>query len=117
MDDSQPDIINLEAARNALNIDTMTLARIIRDFLLTREDYLGPLREYLRGGRWEDFQDYAHRLKGAASNLRLERLESAAAALEEQAKNRAKGAERQLSQVEREFALIEQQITEAGEND
>ena len=78
MGDSQPEIINLQAARDSLDIDTMTLARIIRDFLLTREDYLGPLREYFRSKRWKDLEDYAHRLKGAASNLRLERLEEAA---------------------------------------
>lgn len=117
MGDTEGEIINLEAARDQLNIDTMTLARIIRDFLLTREDYLGPLREYLRAGRWEDLEDYAHRLKGAASNLRLERLEAAAAELQEQAKSRVQGAERQLAQVEREFALVEQQISEAGESE
>jgi HPt (histidine-containing phosphotransfer) domain-containing protein len=117
MGDSQPEIINLEAARDSLDIDTVTLARIIRDFLLTREDYLGPLREYHRSGRWDELEDYAHRLKGAASNLRLERLEAAASILQKQAQERAEGTKRQIDQVEREFALIEQQITEAGESD
>jgi HPt (histidine-containing phosphotransfer) domain-containing protein len=117
MSDSQPEIINLQAARDSLEIDTMTLARIIRDFLLTREDYLGPLREYQRAGRWGELEDYAHRLKGAASNLRLERLEAAAAQLQEMAQSRSSGIERQIAQVEGEFALIEQQITEAGESE
>lgn len=117
MGDSQPEIINLQAARDSLDIDTMTLARIIRDFLLTREDYLGPLREYFRAKRWKDLEDYAHRLKGAASNLRLERLEESAGKLQEMAADYSGNVERQIAQVESEFALIEQQITEAGESE
>ena len=82
------DLIDLEAAQQALLIDEQTILELVQQFLDDRDHYTEPLKSALSQRDWKNLHAYAHRLKGAANNLRIHGLGEPAFDLEKAAEEK-----------------------------
>jgi HPt (histidine-containing phosphotransfer) domain-containing protein len=88
MEDGDFTLIDLEAARNDLSLDTATVLDLMRDFVRTSEDFLVPLRRSLGQGDFAQLRTSAHRLKGVAYNMRADIIGDRALSLERAAETK-----------------------------
>lgn len=78
-------VLNIESAKQELSLDGATIIELARDFSETRETFLSPIRNGIESSDIETVREYAHRLKGAAYNLRIDRIGDHAFELEQAA--------------------------------
>ncbi|ADK79315.1 Hpt protein [Sediminispirochaeta smaragdinae DSM 11293] len=75
-------IIHFDAAESALRLDRETLLMLLDAFFSTREDYIKPIKGAIESRDAEALRSEAHRLKGAANNLRVTKIGTLAQTLE-----------------------------------
>ncbi len=101
------ELIDLDAAQQALLIDEHTILELVQQFLDDKEHYTEPLKSALSQQDWKNLHAYAHRLKGAASNLRMHGLEEPALSLEKAAEERhADSCRTHIRVIEERFATL-----------
>jgi HPt (histidine-containing phosphotransfer) domain-containing protein len=79
-------IIDLSAVENALRLDQETILMLMGVFFSSRSDYIEPLKKAAAEEHIINLRREAHRLKGAANNLRLESIGRLALELEQMTK-------------------------------
>jgi|GEM_PF-1844004 len=103
----ESDLFHLKEAEEALLIDKHTILELVRQFLQDRAHYVEPLKTSLSQRDWNNLSAYAHRLKGAAGNLRVSGIAEPALVLESAAKEKqANKCEDQLELIEQRFSVI-----------
>lgn len=103
----ESDLFHLKEAEEALLIDKYTILELVRQFLQDRAHYVEPLKTSLSQRDWSNLSAYAHRLKGAAGNLRVSGIGEPALVLESAAKEKqAYKCEEQLQIIEQRFSVI-----------
>ncbi len=101
------DLIDLEAAQQALLIDKYTILELVQQFLYDEDHYIAPLKSALSQRDWNNLKAYAHRLKGAANNLRIHGLGEPAYYLERAAETKqSDSCLEQIRVIEERFSSI-----------
>lgn len=104
-------MIDLEAAQQALLIDEFTILDLVQQFLCDKEHYTAPLKIALSQRDWTNLKAYAHRLKGAANNLRIHGLGEPAFHLEKAAeKKQPASCREQIRLIEERFSSIRELV-------
>lgn len=100
-------MLDLEAAQQALLIDEHTILELVHQFLDDKEHYTEPLKSALSQRDWKNLHAYAHRLKGAAENLRIHGLGEPALYLEKAAEEkRTDSCRTHIRLIEERFSTI-----------
>ena len=101
------DLIDLEAAHQALLIDEQTILELVQQFLHDKDHYIAPLKSSFAQNDWKNLIAYAHRLKGAAKNLRIHGLGDPAEYLEKAAElKQSDSCRQQIDLIEERFSYI-----------
>jgi HPt (histidine-containing phosphotransfer) domain-containing protein len=104
-------IIDLSAAENALRLDRETILMLLGIFFSSQSDYIEPLQKAADEEELINFKREAHRLKGAANNLRLESIGSLALELEQMVEPfHRKEAEETLQKIKAAFELGSEEL-------
>ena len=82
-----PDRIDMEKTAAELGIPPAVLRKIIVEFLSGSDEYIDGLSSAVESEDMKALTQSAHRLKGAAANLRLKQVAALAGRIEESAKN------------------------------
>ncbi|MFO7849441.1 MAG: Hpt domain-containing protein, partial [Spirochaetia bacterium] len=105
-------ILNIEAAEEELSLDKDMIIALVKDFSSSKEQFLSPVRRGTEAGDFRMVRVNAHKLKGAAYNLRIDGIGESAEALE------AAAAEEELdscvsllSTLEEKFSSLEKDIS------
>ena len=103
----ESDLFHLKEAEEALLIDTHTILELVSQFLQDKAHYIEPMKTSLSQRDWNNLSAYAHRLKGAAGNLRISGIAEPALVLERAAKEKqAYKCEDQLELIEQRFSVV-----------
>lgn len=104
-------IIRFAAAETALRLDRETLLMLLDIFFSTREEYIRPLREAIESRNVGDLRSEAHRLKGAANNLRVDGIGTLALDIETaSAQPDWELLERKLGEIETAFGTGQEEL-------
>ena len=115
MEDGDFTLIDLEAARNDLSLDTGTVLDLLRDFVRTSEDFLAPLRRSIEEGDFAQLRTSAHRLKGVAYNMRADIIGDRALSLERAAETKdEEESARLIDHIEELLDTLDEELRNAG---
>ncbi len=107
----ESEFFDLHAAQEALLIDSDMILELVRQFVNDRNNYTEPLRSALLQRDWKDLKSQAHRLKGAAQNLRVHGISKPALDLElASEKEQVHACEVQLHLIESRFTKIQAEV-------
>jgi len=114
-DGTQSEVFDRQRLLEALGEDEDLLAEVISAFLKEIPDDVGPLEEALATGDLGMVQMQAHKMKGAAANVRAENMRRVLAGIEEAAKQKEPAKAAQLMEgfmgkFEQFKALVHQRI-------
>ena len=110
-------LIDVNAAQQALLIDEHTILELVYQFLDDKEHYTEPLKSSLAQRDWKNLIAYAHRIKGAANNLRVHGIGDPALHLEHAAeKQEVDACRRYIQLIEQRFSEIMQILNQADES-
>lgn len=94
-------------------LDREVIVSLLKQFLEQREQYLSDLKSALSNGEWLMLKEQAHRLKGAAVNLRVYGIRDPALDVEKyaEARKEAECAEK-IALIEKRFDQLETLLKE-----
>jgi HPt (histidine-containing phosphotransfer) domain-containing protein len=104
---------NLKQAAAQLKLDEQTVQEIALNFVRKNHIYLTPITQALNSGRTDEAARQAHRLKGAALELRMEQIARLAGMLESQSGRQSlKHSQAIIGELKKLFRLLEQELHE-----
>ncbi len=104
-------VMNPAAAQKALGLDFAIIVQLVKDFLEQKEAFLGPIRSSLDTPFSGALGEHAHKLKGAAYNLRIDPIGERAQELEEAAASEDRKRSRELVEsLDTQFALLAEDL-------
>lgn len=107
-------VLNIESAEHELSLDAATIIELAKELARTREEYLSPIRSGIKSEDAERVREYAHRLKGIAFNLRIDRVGNRAFELERSAAGGdLSECEGLLQSIETLFVSLQEELEQA----